>query len=410
MAETEPDAPDQKLSDWDRYEKLMEIPGFVPGDRYWLHITLFVATLASTTFAGAQWANRILIYQKVGPVAFIEDGLIFSVSLLLFLTVHEFGHYFAARSHGVRTSLPFYIPLPLIGIGTLGAVIRIRQPIPNMRSLFDIGVAGPVAGFIMAFVILLGSLMALPSPDYLLDLPGHREMKEHITETGRFPDEMPSAPAESDVGTVNIVVGQTLLFWAVTSLFDDVPPMYEMYHYPALFAAWLGLFFTALNLLPVGQLDGGHILYSLVGRKWHRILARSFVVLLLLSGGVGFLSDMAPGMNDLRVLLGPYTWVVLTAIYYLYLRRMFDAHHGYIAPILAGMMAVTVLISAGETLAPTLGHSGWLLWCLLIVFLIRVDHPPVRETEQLSRGRTLLGIAAMVIFVLCFSLQPFTVV
>ncbi len=386
------------------------MPGFFPPDRYWLHIVLFLATLASTVFAGAQWANRSLIYATEGAAAFIEDGLAFALSLLLFLTVHEFGHYFAARHHRVRTSLPYYIPLPFIGIGTLGAVIRIRQPIPSMKSLFDIGVAGPVAGFAIAFVILLGSLVALPGPEYLMALPGHEAMKDYIEETGRFPDRMPEPTSPEDLESINIVVGQTILFWAMTSLFEDAPPMYEMYHYPALFAAWLGLFFTALNLLPVGQLDGGHILYSLVGPRWHRILARGFVLVLLVSGGVGFQSDMAPGMHELRVWLGPYNWVVIAAIYYLYLLRMFDGHHGHIAPTLLGLMVATVLILLSEPLVYAVGHTGWLIWCLLIVVLIKVDHPPVRQIEPLSRGRKLLGVATMIIFVLCFSLQPFTVV
>jgi membrane-associated protease RseP (regulator of RpoE activity) len=395
---------------WEFVEEMLSKPGFVPRDRYWLHVLLLLATLASTVFAGGQWANRSLVYAVEGTAAFIEDGLAFGLSLLLFLTVHEFGHYFAARRHRVRTSLPYYIPLPFIGIGTLGAVIRIRQPIPSMRSLFDIGVAGPVAGFVMVFVILLGSLVALPPPDYLLDLPGHEEMKDHIRDTGRFPETMPEPATVEDIETVNIVVGQTLLFWAMTSMFDDMPPMYEMYHYPALFAAWLGLFFTALNLLPVGQLDGGHILYSLVGPRWHGVLARGFVLVLLLSGGVGFLSDAAPGMYELRVWLGPYNWFVLTAIYYLYLLRIFDGNHGQIAPALLGLMIVSVLVLLSEPLVSAVGHTGWLIWCLLIVLLIKVDHPPVRRSEPLSRGRKLLGIAAMIIFVLCFSLQPFTVV
>ncbi len=411
MPESQQETPALPVTDAERVEQLLATPGYFPPDRYWLHILLFLATLASTVFSGGQWANRILAYDMEGTAAFIEDGLVFGVSLLLFLTVHEFGHYFAARYHGIRTSLPYYIPLPLIGIGTLGAVIRIKEPIPNMNSLFDVGVAGPVAGFVIACVILFGALVTLPSPEYMMDLPGHDEMKDYIAEHGRFPDSAPApaAPVEGEVEVVNIVVGQTLLYWAATSLFDDIPPMYEMYHYPALFAAWLALFFTALNLLPVGQLDGGHILYALVGRRWHRILARGFVLALLLSGGVGFMFDAAPGMDEFRIWLGPYNWVALTAIYYLYLLRVFNANHGQIAPALLGLMLVTVLVSLAEPVANAIGHSGWLVWCLLIVFLIKVDHPPIAQTQPLSRGRILLGVISMIIFVLCFSIQPITV-
>ncbi len=366
-----------------------------------------MATLISTTHVGGLWANRSLVYSLEGPLAFLEDGLRFALPLLLFLTVHEFGHYFAARHHEVKVSLPYYIPLPLLGIGTLGAVIRIREQVPSMRTLFDIGVAGPVAGFVAAIAILIATLVTLPPPDYLLDLEGHIALKQHITNTGAFPDQMPE-PVGTDE-TVTIVVGQTLLYWAMTALAQDAPPMYEMYHYPALFAAWLALFFTALNLLPVGQLDGGHILYALVGAKWHRLLARGFVLLLLLSGGLGFLGDPGPGMTDVRAWLGPWNWAALTALYYVYLAKIFKGDHSLIAPALLGLVALTVAFMLLD-LAPVLGHSGWLIWCVLIVFIIKVDHPPVLVSEPLTPGRRRLGIFAMIIFVLCFSLQPISIV
>ncbi|MBT8401313.1 MAG: site-2 protease family protein, partial [Rhodothermia bacterium] len=193
-----------------------------PGDRYWLHILLFLVTLISTAHVGGLWANRSLIYSLEGPLAFIEDGLRFALPLMLFLTVHEFGHYFAARHHEVRVSLPYYIPLPLFGIGTLGAVIRIREQVPSMRTLFDIGVAGPVAGFVAALAILVATLATLPPPDYLLDLEGHIALKRHITSTGGFPDQMPE-PVGTDQA-VTIVVGQTLLYWAMTAVVPDAPP------------------------------------------------------------------------------------------------------------------------------------------------------------------------------------------
>ncbi len=386
------------------------LPELQSRDRYWLHILLFLVTLASTVFAGAQWANRILVYELQGIRSFVEDGLNFAVPLLLFLTVHEFGHYFAAKAHKVRTSLPYFIPLPLpmLTIGTLGAVIRIREPVPNMRSLFDIGVAGPIAGFVAAVAILMLTLATLPSPEYILDLEGHHALKRYVVDTGSFPDEMLAEDSTNE--PVVLVVGQTILYWALTSLFEDVPPMYEMYHYPALFAAWLGLFFTALNLLPVGQLDGGHILYALVGPKWHGFLARGFVLLLLLSGGIGFLIEQAPGVSDVRQWMGPYVWIGLTAIYYLYLRKMYRGHHGMIAPSLLGLIILTLGVRLVEPVALAIGHSGWLVWSLLIVFIIKVDHPPVLYSEPLTPARRRLGILAMAIFILCFSLKPFSIV
>ncbi len=261
-------------------------------DRYWLHLLLFVLTFVSTVYAGAEWAGRYLYYEQVGYWAQAVDGIRYAVPLLLFLTVHEFGHYFAARHHGIRTSLPYYIPFPFNGIGNFGAVIRIREPIPTTRKLFDVGAAGPLAGFVVALGVLLYAMATLPGPEYLFDLPGHEALKAYIQEYGAFPDEV--LAEEGDGQTTRIVVGQTLLYWLLSQVFPNVPPMYEMYHYPVLFAGWLGLFFTALNLLPVGQLDGGHILYALFGAKWHGRLARGFVVALLVSGGIGFM-DSGPG-------------------------------------------------------------------------------------------------------------------
>ena len=223
-------------------------------NRYWLHILLFFATLVSTAYTGASvfigrataWDQGHLLLGSVSA-EFVHDGLVFALSLLGFLTVHEFGHYVAARRHHVSTSLPFYIPSPLIGIGTLGALIRIRQQVPTTRKLFDIGAAGPIAGFLVALGTLLYALATLPSPDYMFGVPGHEELQQFIAHTGQFPDQ----PLRDPSG-LRMTVGTTPLYWSLAQLFPNVPPMYEMYHYPMLFASWLALFFTALNLLPVG--------------------------------------------------------------------------------------------------------------------------------------------------------------
>src|SRR5690606_4200030 len=150
-------------------------------------------------------------YVKLGVWWFVPDGLLFGFSLLLFLSVHEFGHFFAARYHGISTSLPYFIPAPVIFTGTLGAIIRIREPIPSIKKLFDIGAAGPIAGFVVALGLLLYGLATLPSPEYLLDLTGHEEIKAFIREYGRFPDTPPAGNPEE--GSLNLVVGRTLLYW-----------------------------------------------------------------------------------------------------------------------------------------------------------------------------------------------------
>jgi len=382
-------------------------------DRVGLHLLLFALTLASTVFAGGQLVGRTLHYEAadrwisvlgVGiSLDFLLDGLRFGGSLLLFLTVHEFGHYFAARHHGVRTSLPYYIPFPFNGIGTFGAVIRIREQVPSLRKLFDIGAAGPVAGFVVALAVLLLALATLPPPDYLLDLPGHEALKDWIRERGTLPDRILPEPGMPDGMT--LVVGQTPLYWLLSQLFPNVPPMHEMYHYPVLFAGWLGLFFTALNLLPVGQLDGGHILYALVGPRRHAIYARIFVVLLLISGAIGFAAEFE-AFRSASVSRGLFSWLVLSAVLLAYFNRILDRDLRLAGP---ATLAVVVVAAAAQLAGPAvtgLGYSGWLVWTFLIVFVIRIDHPPVLVQEPLTRGRRWLAYASLVVFLLCFSHKP----
>jgi len=378
-------------------------------DRAWLHLLLFVLTLASTIYAGSLWVNRALFYETAGQWHMWLDGMRYAVPLLGFLTVHEFGHYFAARHHGINTSLPYYIPFPFNGIGNFGAVIRIREPIPSMRTLFDIGASGPVAGFVVALGILLYAFATLPPPEYLLDQPGHEALKTHIEQYGTFPDEPPSLD-DAEEETSVIVVGQTPLFWALSQLFDNVPPMYEIYHYPVLFAGWLGLFFTALNLLPVGQLDGGHVLYALFGARWHRRLARLFVWILLLSGSIGFMEGIRPALLEYSAWGTWMAWGLLAGILHLYNRSVFKQ-----APTLQLLSLGALLAGAGlaqmEWLGlHTIGYSGWLLWTLLILWLIRVEHPPVRRHEPLSPARKWLGYLCIAIFISSFSLQPLSIV
>lgn len=372
--------------------------------RVWLHLLLFVLTLISTTLTWPDWAGRWLLYEQVGYSALLADGLRFSLPLLLILTVHELGHYLAARYHRIDASLPYYIPFPFNGIGTFGAVIRIREPIPDTRSLFDIGVAGPLAGFVVALLVLFYALLTLPPPTYLLDVPGHEALKAYILAHGRFPET--PLPAE-DPASVTLVLGPTLLFDVLARFFPHVPPMYELYHYPTLFAAWLGLFFTALNLLPVGQLDGGHVLYALFGRLWHQRLARAFVLLLLVSATIGFsLETLPPLLQEDVWWVEPAAWLGLALVLYLYLHRLFNRDHQIIAPVLLGLMGLAALAPRVAAYVGWMGHSGWFLWGLIILYLIRVDHPPVWLQAPLTRAQRLLGWLAIAIFLLCFSIRP----
>jgi membrane-associated protease RseP (regulator of RpoE activity) len=210
----------------------------------WRHIVLFLLTVVTTTvvaganhFAGfvSDFGNRSM---NLSGTALILNGLWYSVSILAILGAHEFGHYFACRYYGVDASLPYFLPAPLPLTGTLGAFIRIRQIIPTKRELFDIGIAGPIAGFIVAVPVLLvgmGLSRITPVP------PGTRGLVE---------------------------LGEPLLFKAIAWLYWGTPPDgYSINMHPMAFAAWFGLLATALNLFPIGQLDGGHISYAVLGRR-----------------------------------------------------------------------------------------------------------------------------------------------
>ena len=207
------------------------------------HLILFLLTVTSTIWAGAwhfasfsiDFGNRAL---DLSSPLFILNGLWYSASILAILGAHEFGHYYACRIYRVDASLPYFLPAPLPLTGTLGAFIRIRQPIPGKRELFDIGIAGPIAGFIVAIPVLLVGM----SLSRVTALPA---------DTGGF-----------------LELGEPLLFKAVAWLIWGTPPEgYSINMHPMAFAAWFGLLATALNLFPIGQLDGGHISYAVFGRK-----------------------------------------------------------------------------------------------------------------------------------------------
>lgn len=366
------------------------------------HSLLFILTLLSVTLVGSNFVgfNPVLFPFSLPDFTDFLRGLLFAVLLLAFLTVHEFGHYFAAVYHNVRVTLPYYIPIPL-GIGTFGAVIRIKERINRTYKLFDIGVTGPVAGFVVSFVVLLIGFATLPEADYIQQFFGHEEVKAYVAETGVYPDE-PTDAGEQGV----LTVGNTLLYSLLGSFFDNVPPMWEMYHFPFLFAGWLGLFFTALNLMPVGQLDGGHILYSLLGFKKHAIVARLFYTCITALAGI----EMIPLLNETMAeyismpFLGWIIWLLLL------FSLMYKAFMGNRIWVLY-MMLVSVAASTAYLLwmNPAVTRESsyiWLVWSILIAFIIKVEHPPVAVEEELSTGRKVTGWLSMLIFILCISPNP----
>lgn len=355
------------------------------------HALLFVATFASVSLSYLQFAIRM------------EDGVIFAACFLLFLGTHEFGHYFAAAYHRVRASLPWFIPMPLISIGTLGAVIRIKDPINDTRRLFDIGIAGPIAGFVVSLGLLVVGFITLPGPEFVMEYPGHEALKAYVSQYGKFP-EVP--PAESTGET--LYLGGTLLYSAMASMAGDVPPLYELYHYPVLFAGWLGLFFTALNLMPFGQLDGGHILYALIGQRRHRTVAYSLYAVLSGLGGVGAIALIQLGLGDSVSFGNEISWVVWSAILLYLFRFAMRALPKWVTPLWVASLAITATIHYTlSNPAHALNYGMWLFWLFFIVFLVRLDHPPAAIEYQLGTGRRILGWMSLVVFVLCISPLPF---
>jgi membrane-associated protease RseP (regulator of RpoE activity) len=286
-------------------------------DRRWLHALLLLLTIASTTLAGV---GHYLSYQSdFTPtqlprlsIGLIASGLWYSLTILAILGCHELGHYFACRYYDVDASLPYFLPVPPPMLtGTLGAFIRIREPIPSKRMLFDIGIAGPIAGFLVAVPALFIGL----SMSHVVRIPAN--------------------------STDLLELGEPLLFKAASwLLWGTQPDGYSLNMHPMAFAAWFGLLATALNLFPMGQLDGGHISYAVLGTR-----------------------------------------------------------STYVTFAMVGVAIVLAYFS-----------SGWIVWTLLMVIMLFTfgpRHPRVfDEHVPLDRGRFLLAIFALVMFILCFTPAP----
>jgi membrane-associated protease RseP (regulator of RpoE activity) len=310
-------------------------------NRLLLHIGLFLITFITTTLAGVVWTTNV-----AGPydIQFLTYGLPYSLAILFVITCHEFGHYFAARYHKVEATLPYYIPFPYIpgflNFGTMGAVIRTKSPVYSNKAMFDIGVAGPIAGFIACLIVLIYGFTNVPGVDYILAI---------------HPDYF---SPEYGAGTMSIAFGDTLLFSFMRMIFVQpgqfFPPMSEIYHYPFLCVGWFGLFVTAMNMIPVGQLDGGHISYTMFGgKKAYSIALISFSAILII---------------------------------------------GLIGTLEAFLIIPTAL-----------GWSGWLFWAFILFFLIKLKHPPIPDETPLNNRRRVLGYIAFAIFVISFSPAPFII-
>lgn len=293
-------------------------------------LILSVLTAVTTLIAGAEISGALLpalelmargsvLAVAVGIAKIIVGGAPYAMAVGAFFLAHEMGHYVACRVYGVDATPPFFIPSPplLFMFGTFGAVIRIRSPIPSRRALFDIGIAGPLAGFVVAVALVVVGVLGA-------------EIHPHVA-------------ARS--GTWYF--GDSLLTWLLVKLLRPDAAGMDITAGPVFLAGWLALFATALNLVPAGQLDGGHIVYALT-RRWHGVIA-----------------------------------------------------------LAAGSFLAGIVIMRGLVYHEL---SAWFLWAI-IVFVFGRRHPaPLTWDEDLGRGRTVLAVVAAIVMLLCFMPHPISIV
>lgn len=292
---------------------------------------LFILTLISTTVVGYYHS---LEAHEAGVVGNVFLGALgFSFTILLILGAHELGHKWAAARNGIDASPPFFLPFPSL-IGTLGAVIRVKSPMPDANASLMLGVSGPIAGFVFTIpALIVGVLLSKP-----------------VLVAGLVP------------GDTQTVLGSTLLLQAIYALFGtEVPAGYALQIHPIAIAAWAGLLVTSLNLLPIGQLDGGHILHALLGEKIHEWVSRILICVMFAVG--------APGMLAMFGMMGPLNNFAYDNFW-----------------------------------------PGWFLWSVLGYFIIKRKYPTyINRKESLNRTSWILGIIALVIFILCFMPIPIKV-
>lgn len=369
---------------------------------YAFHLLLFCLALLTTTFAGAEWmwARPVLVVTtswriiRILTDQQILNGLYYSLPFLGVLTAHEFGHYFVARFYRIRVSLPYYIPFwfPLLPtIGTMGAVIKIKDRIFSKKEFFDVGIAGPLAGFVVALPLLWYGFTHLPAPEHIFTI--HPEYK-------KLGLDYASQAYQSQTG--NMALGKNLLFLFFEKYVATdpalVPNRYELMHYPFLFAGFLSLFFTAMNLLPIGQLDGGHILYGLIGYRNFNRLSPLFFTGFIFYAGLGIIGPHTP--PDERY------WQF--SLYALYLFAVFEkTMPGFKMALALTAIFFCLHLGLAYVLPDVKGYPGWLVFGFLLARLLGIFHPPAPDEAPLSKGRKILGWLTVIIFLLSFSPAPF---
>ena len=303
-------------------------------------LVLFLLTTCTTLWVGGtQWnAGFLLSIENPGLLDILAAGVPYAFPLLCILLFHEMGHYIAGKIHRVNVSLPYFIPIP-IALGTMGALIIYRSKLESAKKLVDVGMAGPLSGIVVATILMLIGL--------------HYSSIEKL---------------EPGMGLI-IQEGQSLYYMFLKWLvFGPIPEGYDVFLHPIAWSAWVGLFVTMINLLPVGQLDGGHVAYALLGTRQNRISA-----------------IVHCSMIAFALAIGCY-----------YGGRAFLAGGGL-----------------GEIATEALTGFFWVAWALVLYILKRAGrgyHPPVSGDEKLGRNRFIIAVATLVLFVLLFMPVPIRVV
>lgn len=360
-----------------------------------IQTTLFIVTIVTTTLSGTEWIfgkgiiddpSKWLDWDK------IIHGLNYSLPFLGILTVHEFGHYFTARKHNVDVTLPYYIPFWFgfgLSLGTFGAFIKIKTKKLTNLQYFDIGIAGPLAGFVVAMGVLWYGFTHLPPIEYIFSI--HPEYLQYGKNFAQY--------VYKDLQGA-IYLGDNLVFYFFEHFVADpslVPPKYEMMHYPFLFAGYLALFFTSLNLLPIGQLDGGHVLFGLVGHQWHFFISKLLFISFLFFSGIGIASPYMD-KSSLIITMPLYIFFLFST-----LRDAFGnvMNRWLIAVGIASVQFLLVFIFPKIE-----GYPNWLVFGFVLGRFLGIEHPKAEEVK-INTGRKILGWTCLVIFVICFSPQPF---
>lgn len=366
---------------------------------YLTKLLLFVVTFITTTLAGSEWVtNKIIFYSPDYSWADFTAGFSYSIPFLLILGVHEFGHYFTAKYHKVEVTLPNFIPgwlgfIATPSFGTFGALIKIVGPIKSRKQYFDIGIAGPLAGFVVAVGVLWYGFATLPPQEYIYEI--HPEYEQYGADYANYVYE--------DQELQSFSMGNTILFWLFEEYVADperLPDHREMIHFPILLAGFLSLFFTALNLLPIGQLDGGHIIYGIFGTKKHKRIATVLFLLLAYTAGLGLITIQTP--------LESMIWMSILYVGFLFLcfkgLKLSQTNTLLVAVSVFALQYLTSMVVTDLS-----GFGGYFLFIFLLGRVIGVEHPRAADNTPLSLGRKILGWVALLIFVISFSPNPFVI-